>query len=263
MKKLLPFFAAVLSLTIEGFADDRLRDVQSELKTEGFYYGEINGENTSETTAAIRRFQIRNGLEVTGTLSDETIKALGIGVAPAARVPQEVPPPAAPAPPPAARANPPVDLRRDRAIEESDRSFLHREEAQRRSAEPAQPIPDEDPSAVPAPRSLEAPSAELPVFFANTPYANAPRAVQESTLRRAQSFLASHNMYRDAIDGEPGPATEEAILTYQRKARLPLTGRLDLQTLNLMRLLPGAPPVKGLIPEQPQTTRIYRGIWIR
>ena len=36
-------------------AADQLRDAQAELKTQGFYYGELNGQNTSETVAAIRR----------------------------------------------------------------------------------------------------------------------------------------------------------------------------------------------------------------
>jgi peptidoglycan hydrolase-like protein with peptidoglycan-binding domain len=106
------------------------------------------------------------------------------------------------------------------------------------------------------------------VLFADTPYATAPLEVQEATLRRAQSFLASRGLYREAIDGEPGPATEEAILTYQRGARLPLTGRLDLQTLNSMRLMPGRAlvPHKGFNADPDETsggTRILRGIWIR
>src|SRR6266853_1865196 len=172
MKKLLPLLAAGLALSTNVFADDRLRDVQTELKTQGFYYGDINGQNTSETTAAIRRFQIRNGLEVTGSLNDETMKSLGIGVAPAARAPQAQ-----------AAPKPPVNLRRDRPVDESDKSFLRREEEKQRGAEPAPPIADEPPSA-PAPRTVPGPAGgELPLLFAGTPYANAPREVQESTLR--------------------------------------------------------------------------------
>jgi len=256
-KNPLPFLAAVFALTIAGFADDGLRDVQAQLKTQGFYYGEINGEKTSETTAAIRRYQIRNGLEVTGTLTDETIKSLGIGVAPG---PQEAPPAAQPL-----ARKPPVNLRRDQPLEQSDKNFLRREETQQRGAEPAPPIADEAPGA-PAPRSSEGAMGELPLLFAGTPYANAPREVQESTLRRAQGLLASRGIYRDDVDGLAGPATEEAILSYQRSARLPLSGRLDLETLSAMHLLPGRgpAPLRGYIPEQRPTSglRIYRGIWI-
>ena len=257
MKKLLPFLTLLVALGIDVFADDRLRDVQAELKTQGFFYGEVNGRDSQETSAAVRRYQIRNGLEVTGTLTDETIAALGIGVAPAAEAPQEAPPPA-PAPP--------AHLRREQPLESSDKNFLRREEAKQRPPEPAPPL-ENDPSVVPAPRPLEVPSADLAVLFADTPYASAPPEVQEATLRRVQSFLASRGLYREAIDGEAGPATEEAILSYQRSIRLPLTGRLDLETLSKMRLMPGRAPIplKGFVPEPRQTTgqRILRGIWVR
>src|SRR5215207_5983498 len=86
-------FALALSLTAN--AADQLRDAQAELKTQGFYYGELNGENTTETVAAIRRFQIRNGLEVTGTLDKGTLDALGMG-GPSARATAPAPPSPAP-----------------------------------------------------------------------------------------------------------------------------------------------------------------------
>lgn len=259
MKKLPPLLALLLAFQVGAFADDRLRDVQAELKAQGFYYGEVHGKPSSETNAALRRYQIRNGLEVTGTLTDETNKALGIGVAPEAPIPREAPAAAQPAP----AQRPPIDLRRDRPIEESDKNFLRREETRPRVPEPEAPIED-DPSVVPAPRSLEMPSADMPVLFADTPYATAPAEVQEATLRRAQRLLASRGLYREVIDGAPGPATEEAILGYQRTARLPLTGRLDLETLSQMRLLPGPSQVKR-VPQNRETTsqRILRGIWIR
>jgi peptidoglycan hydrolase-like protein with peptidoglycan-binding domain len=63
--------------------------------------------------------------------------------------------------------------------------------------------------------------------------------VQIETLRRAQAFLADRGFYREQVDGLPGPATEEALLSFQRNVRLPLTGRLDTQTLGELRLLPG------------------------
>ena len=259
MKKLLSILLLVSAFAVQVRADDRLRDVQTQLKTQGFYYGEVNGQNTTETGAAIRRYQIRNGLEVTGTLTDETVKSLGIGVAPSSRAPQETPPPAA-------SSRPQPNPHREQVLENSDKNFLRREESKQRAAQPPPPA-EADPSVVPAPRPLNAPSADLPVLFADTPYASAPAEVQESTLRRAQTLLASRGLYRNAIDGSPGPATEEAILSYQRGARLPLTGRLDLETLSAMRLLPGRGPVplKGFTPEQRQTSgqRVYRGIWIR
>jgi peptidoglycan hydrolase-like protein with peptidoglycan-binding domain len=38
--------------------------VQQALKDQGFYYGDVNGEKTADTTAALRRYQIRNGLQI-------------------------------------------------------------------------------------------------------------------------------------------------------------------------------------------------------
>lgn len=290
MKKLSLTFAVALALSLPGLADDRIRDVQLELKAQGFYYGEVNGNNTAETGAAIRRFQIRNGLEVTGTLTDETAKSLadGNGDAPAPdAAPQQQAPP--PVEQPIPQRKPPVNLRRDESVKESDRNFLDREETRQPAPTPQRapgfqppvedeevrrdpappPSEEEDPGAAPTARALEDLPPDLPDVFAGTPYANAPREVQWSTLRKAQSFLAGRGIYRDAIDGEPGPATEEALLAYQRSARIPMTGRLDLQTLSMMRLLPGrttGAPLRGFIApgERPSgPSRALKGIWVR
>src|SRR5881392_806439 len=57
-------------------ADDTIAQAQQALKEQGFYYGGVTGERNADTTAAIRRFQIRNGLQVTGDLNSETMRAL-------------------------------------------------------------------------------------------------------------------------------------------------------------------------------------------
>ena len=59
-------------------ADQLVESVQQALKDEGFYYGEVNGDMNANLTAAIRRYQIRNGLTVTGELNDETLRSLRI-----------------------------------------------------------------------------------------------------------------------------------------------------------------------------------------
>ena len=59
-------------------ADDLTRAVQQQLKDQGFFYGAVDGRGGEETAAAIRRYQIRNGLKVTGQLNDETLHALGM-----------------------------------------------------------------------------------------------------------------------------------------------------------------------------------------
>ena len=120
----------------------------------------------------------------------------------------------------------------------------------------------------PAPLDPDAAAEAAPApmyagIFAGTPYASAPSVVQRQTIGRAQEILARGGFYRDEIDGLPGPATEEAILTYQRSARLPLTGRLDLPTLSKLRLLPGRPaPGSTLRPPNRPSQQVYRGIWV-
>src|SRR5205807_5081323 len=72
--------AAVILLASVGLlpADQSVEKVQQALKDQGFYYGEITGQKDADTTAAIRRYQIRNGLQITGDLNEETLKALGV-----------------------------------------------------------------------------------------------------------------------------------------------------------------------------------------
>lgn len=271
MKKIALLPLALLFLGSVVLADDQIRNVQTELKNLGFYYGDVDGRTNTETTAAIRRYQIRNGLEVTGTLNPETLSAMGMGgpkSAPKAPAPAAKPAPEAAPPPPVEKKSPPVNLRREQSVEESDRNFLRREESRSTTPDAVAPLapnrpapPYEDPSVVDPPAPLDAPSPDFPVLFAGTPYANAPIGVQQQTLRKAQSVLARTGHYRDIIDGLPGPATEEAILSFQRTQRLTLTGRLDLETLAQLRLLPNSPAYSGPA-DYREPRRAFRGIWI-
>lgn len=267
MKRTLSLLALPLLFAAAAFADDQLRGVQSELKAQGFFYGEANGQASPETTAALRRYQIRHGLEVTGALNKQTLEALGGGGRPASQAaPQPVPKPASPAP-----ANrPPVNLHKEESVDDADRAFLDREEARRRTAEPdarlaSPPYPPaepRDPSVIRPPAPLDAPGDDFPVLFARTPYATAPRYLQQQTLLRAQRILAGRGFYRDVIDGLPGLATEEALLTYQRAARLTLTGRLDIETLSRLGLLPGRGVTRDTGSPPASSQRVYRGIWV-
>src|SRR5262249_15235521 len=60
-------------------ADQSIVEVQKALKEQGFYYGDVTGTKTADTTAAIRRYQIRNGLQINGEIDAETLRSLGIG----------------------------------------------------------------------------------------------------------------------------------------------------------------------------------------
>ena len=66
-----------LSLVTSVSADDNVREVQTKLSDEGLYYGEIDGAYSSDLSAALSRYQIRNGLPITGQLDVETSNALG------------------------------------------------------------------------------------------------------------------------------------------------------------------------------------------
>jgi peptidoglycan hydrolase-like protein with peptidoglycan-binding domain len=248
-------------------ADEPTRALQNELKAQGFYYGEVDGISGPGLAAALRRYQIRNGLEVTGTATAETLNALNVGGGAAPRAEAE-PSPAAPVPsgdaPP--ESKPRVDLRKKQAIVESDQRAL--KEAQEESTT-IRRVP-RDPSVVPPPADLyRGPSAQInPRYrdvYAGSPFENAPAPLQEQTLRAAQRALRAQGFYGGMVDGLPGPATQDGIIAYQRNAGLPRTGRLDLDTLNSMRLLPGpnsANPVLKPFTAPPRTSRAIRGIWV-
>lgn len=62
-------------------ADENVRALQTRLKAGGFYFGEVNGRYDSDTAAAVTRYQIRNGLQITGELDAQTSNALGVAAA--------------------------------------------------------------------------------------------------------------------------------------------------------------------------------------
>jgi hypothetical protein len=59
-------------------AEDLLQAAQRELRARKFYFGEIDARASVETTAAIKRFQTSKGIDSTGKLDGETIRALGL-----------------------------------------------------------------------------------------------------------------------------------------------------------------------------------------
>ena len=77
-RTLVSILALVLWAAASTFADDNTRAAQTRLKADGFYFGDVNGVNNSETAAAITRYQIRNGLQISGQLDAATAKALGV-----------------------------------------------------------------------------------------------------------------------------------------------------------------------------------------
>jgi peptidoglycan hydrolase-like protein with peptidoglycan-binding domain len=72
-----------------------------------------------------------------------------------------------------------------------------------------------------------------------TPYEVAPREVQRRVIIGAQSLLARRGLYRSGIDGTFGPAMEFALRAFQTRFAIPPSGRLDMETLAALGLLPG------------------------
>jgi peptidoglycan hydrolase-like protein with peptidoglycan-binding domain len=198
-------------------ADQTIESVQQVLKDQGFYYGEITGEAHANLTAAIRRYQIRNGLQVNGELNSETLHSLGIdSSAPARPVAKTTPSPSPGLP----------DLR-----DQSSR--------QATGIPPAgQPFANSPQDQQIYPSNPVMPGMSRGGLLTGTPYEAAPPEVQRNILVSAQIALARRGLYRAEIDGVYGSAMELSLRAYQARTRLPVTGRLDLATLAALRLLP-------------------------
>jgi len=196
-----------------AWADSATESAQQKLKDGGFYYGEINGQKDADTTAAIRRYQIRNGLQITGDLNAETLRSLWINSKPSsasAPRPQHTPGP------------PPPD-------------YVTPTPAPRPTAAP-QPQPDDDYENAPEPPSP--PRIESSTVFGGTPYEAAPPQLQQDIVARAQMILLRLGYYREAVDGIYGPAMNFALRNYQARFGLEPSGRFDVETLASLSLLP-------------------------
>jgi peptidoglycan hydrolase-like protein with peptidoglycan-binding domain len=226
-------------------ADQTIESAQQALKDQGFYYGEVTGEKNADTAAAIHRYQIRNGLPVTGELDEATLRSLHNG--------------AAASPQPAAANTPSATP--DAADSHDD---VVREPTDGSPA-PAQPFitPSQAQQSYPRDHNAPSPSGAL---FARTPYETSAPDAQKNVVASAQRALKQRGIYRHEINGVLGPDLEFSLRAYQARVGLAVTGRLDLETLAALELLPGAnTPV--YIPRKPSRARAgleppVRGEWI-
>ena len=251
-KKRLPLLLASALLLAPVLATDQVRDVQGALKSQGFFYGEVTGAENAETGAAIRRFQIRSGITVTGKLNADTLAALGLGEKkPVGVAPQPGPAPAPraaqpTAPVPAAQVQKQVNPAQAVAPKPGEglpMKSVGDLPSENESKDTEQKVTRRanlnDPSVIEPPAPLPAPvSTPFSTMFRDTPYATAPREVQMDVVLRAQAFMAARKFYRGPLNGIAGPLTSEAIFIFQQDAGLPRTGRLDPDTLAEMKLLP-------------------------
>jgi peptidoglycan hydrolase-like protein with peptidoglycan-binding domain len=234
MMKRITLVAGICFLALIGplRADDSIASAQQALKGQGFYYGEITGRKDADTTAAIRRYQIRNGLKITGELNAETQRSLRItGTTTPTTVPHQA-------------LNKPPDLREDEGRSEIS-------PPQYRSPRDLSP-----PMYAPEPYRYQQEAAGI---FEDTPYATASPDVQQRVIADAQVFLARRGFYRSDIDGIYGPGTAFALRAFQSRSGLPPTGRFDVPTLGAMGLMRRQHlPVPGRRVPRP----VYRGEWI-
>jgi peptidoglycan hydrolase-like protein with peptidoglycan-binding domain len=246
-------FLFLAAVTVAAWADDLTRAVQQRLKDQGFFYGSVNGQGGSETSAAIRRYQIRYGLRVTGELNDETLRSLGVSknnVAPSEPTYRDNRGPSPNRPDQGYLPQPPNS---------PDQGYL---------PQPGEPSDERD-YRFQQPRAYAQPnfdSSSYSSLFAQTPYEQAPDRLQANVLFAVQGELARRGYYRGELDGQPGPATFDAILHFQQNEGLRPSGRLDVETLNELRALPGqpnGPPERGFGYPGPDRRRVYRGIWVR
>ena len=185
-------------------ADQMIERVQQALKDQGFYYGEITGQMSPDLTAAIHRYQIRSGLQVNGQLNSETLQSLGTNSSASAQTTAK---PASPSP---ALSRP------------GDQS----------------PFPNAPQDQQVYSSNPVAPATSAAGILARTPFETAPPEVQRNVIVSAQIALARRGLYHEEVNGIYGPQMELSLRAYQARAKLPITGRLDLQTLAALRLLP-------------------------
>ena len=183
-------------------ADEKIRSLQQTLKNQGFYYGAVTGDKSAETAAAIRRYQIRNGLQVTGELNDETLRSVNSSSNSVAEV---------------AKTNSKL------AISQPDSG---RPDVNARMSQSSPVL-----SFNPPDRPLQTNPSYLASFYQSTPF-----RVNRRSIAAAQYELMSRGYYRGRVDGKYGRQMAFAVRAFQPSAGLPPTGRLDAQTLDALQI---------------------------
>ena len=240
------FVACAFLLASAGtlLADQTTSMVQQALKEQGFYYGAVNGEKTADTTAAIRRYQIRNGLQVTGEIDAETLRSLGVGAGTAR---------------PAMTPQPSVPPEEETEVPDGETPVQSAEI----SPPPVGNYAPHPPPVYGYGTGGRAPLPDGNGVFAGTPYEMAPPDLQRQVVVGAQTLLARYGYYRSGIDGEFGPGTAAAVRGFQVRAGLAADGRLNMETLAALGLLPGQHGPGFSVPRQRVNGRpVYRGEWV-
>src|SRR5206468_8578226 len=162
---------------------------------QGLYHRQVTGEKSGGTTAAIRRYQIRNGLKVTGEINDETTRSLNASSTPVAAVSRPNSKPADPQP----------------------NSF-------RPDTGPSLSQPSPPPSFSQPDRRLD-----ISPSYSASFYQSPPVRVNRRIIAAVQYQLMSRGYYRGRVDGNYGSQTAFAVRAFQSSTGLTPTGRLEMQ----------------------------------
>jgi peptidoglycan hydrolase-like protein with peptidoglycan-binding domain len=198
MKPLLLYLVITLCVACFAHADEAIRSLQQTLKNQGFYYGTVTGEKSAETTAAIRRYQIRKGLKVTGEINEETTRSLN-----------------------------------SNSVASTSRSISKPAVAQPNSVRPDASARLSQSSPPPTFNQPNRPVESNPSYSASF-YQPAPLPGNRHVIAAAQYQLMSRGYYRGRVDGKYGRQTAFAVRAFQSTAGLSPTGLLDTQTFEAL-----------------------------
>jgi len=229
MKRSLLCFVVALCAVSLLRADQAIRSLQQSLKDRGFYYGAVTGDKSAETTAAIRRYQIRNGLKVNGEINEETLRSVNSNAVASA----------------SQAASKPTTIQPNNV----------RPDANARLSQSSPPPSFRQPD-----RPVEANPPYSASFFQPSPIRVNRRIVAE-----VQYQLMSRGYYRGRVDGKYGRQMAFAVRAFQSSAGIPPTGRLDMQTLGALGssntdFADSAPPSPGYEDWMP-VTKFKHGKW--
>ena len=203
MKAILIYLSVAVCVATLAHADQTVQSVQQALKNQGLYYGNVTGEKSAETTAAIRRYQIRSGLQVTGEINPETLQSLKLsGKSSSVASSQSASKPA---------VTQPNTARTDQSAR-VDKNLSQPPET-----------PDRQPQMNPA--------------LSGFGYRSAPvRIKNRMAVAEVQRKLFTRGYYRGRVDGRYGRQTAFALREFQFASGLPPTGYLNMSTVEALGL---------------------------
>lgn len=220
-----------------------LIELQTKLAALGDFHGKPDGMPSTETARAIRRFQIRSGLPVTGEADAETWRRIRLeveqGVRDGALPPEAAGPSSESAAPPRGAANGP-------------------------GGAPAQPFFSDTPADAAAARGPGGAEPEGPgAALRYSRFAASPEPVQRAVLADATAALAARRLLV-LSDGEEAPwlspAFAAALREFQAAEGLTRSGVLDDPTLERLGLI--APePAESSGRREPERRRWLRLPW--